>query len=99
MFPPGKVSLPMKLTKRSIDHLLLPIAGKAIFWDDELRGFGIRVTAKGSKSFVLDYRFKSHQRRITIGPYGELTPSEARAEAIRLKAAIRSGTDPLAERE
>ncbi|MDA0999844.1 MAG: Arm DNA-binding domain-containing protein, partial [bacterium] len=90
----------MKLTKRTVDALPVPRAGKRFYWDDALPGFGMSVTSGGVKSYVLDYRHKGRQRRITIGRHGEeMPPDEARKEAGDFKAAIRKGIDPLAERE
>ena len=89
----------MKLTKRTIDALHPPQKGNSLHWDDELPGFGVQVMASGIKSYVLNYRVKGHQRRITIGRHGEITPTKARDEAMRLKAGARAGMDPLAERE
>ncbi|MFC1491043.1 tyrosine-type recombinase/integrase [Nitrospinota bacterium] len=89
----------MKLTKRSIDALRPPKNGTALHWDTELPGFGIRITASGVKAYVLNYRVNGRERRITIGRHGVITPTQARNEAMRLKARTRAGTDPLAERE
>ncbi len=85
----------MKLTKRTIDTLHPPQKGNSLHWDDELPGFGVQVMASGIKSYVLNYRVKGHQRRITIGRHGEITPTKARYEAMRLKYLFRSGMDKL----
>ncbi|RFC68150.1 MULTISPECIES: tyrosine-type recombinase/integrase [Mesorhizobium] len=50
----------IKLTDTIIKNLPLPAKGMAITYDTEVRGFGIRVTAKGAKSFILNYRTKSN---------------------------------------
>jgi integrase len=99
----------MKLSKLRIDALKPPKNGykdakgktvkHKIFWDDELPGFGLRVTNTGVKAYILIYRVKGRQRRITIGRHGEFTPTKARDEAMRLKTEVRAGEDPLDERE
>jgi hypothetical protein len=33
-----------------------PKEGYRIVWDDEVKGFGIRITANGAKAFVFNYR-------------------------------------------
>jgi integrase len=64
------------------------------------QGFGVRVTAKGSASFVLNYYAKGAERRATIGAWGERpnwSITAARIEANRLRAKINAGQDPVAE--
>jgi integrase len=75
--------------------------GNRIVYDDKVAGFGIRVTAAGAKSFVLNYRVKSsgRERRITIGAYPSWQVAAARDEAKRLKRLVDGGGDPLGEIE
>jgi integrase len=87
-----------RITKRAVDAL--PASSKETFlWDDELRGFGLRVSAKGAKSYVLQYRMGGREaptRRYTIGGHGSpWTPEKARKEAERLMIMVRQGTDPV----
>lgn len=49
-------------------------------------------------SFLLDYYIFGRRRRYTIGRYPDLTASAARDEAIKLRAMIRAGRDPMEER-
>lgn len=83
------------LTKRLIDAT---DAGPrdTFIWDDEVRGFGLKVTPAGRKIFVLQYRMggRGTPRRHTIGTYGSLTPAQARDIAADLKHQIAKGTDP-----
>jgi integrase len=84
----------MKLTKRSIDALK-PNEDDAVYWDPELRGFGLRVKPSGSKSFVIQYRNRQgRSRRLTVGQYGRMTPDEARREARRHLSEVERGFDP-----
>lgn len=68
-------------------------------WDGGLRGFGLRVTPKGVKSYVLQYRVNGGSaRRTTIGIHGSpWTPQTARKEAERLLMLVRQGVDPVEE--
>src|SRR5262249_1178752 len=90
-----------KLTDRIITKSLGPAAGRnqVIYFDSEVSGLAVRVTASGVRSFILDYRTRSgRQRRYTIGRVGEWTIGAARAEARELKQQIAQGGDPMAER-
>src|ERR1039458_1405424 len=64
--PPASqaANLDAKLMKR----LQEPAQGTRITFDDQVAGFGIRITAAGTRSFVFNYRVKStgQQRRVTI---------------------------------
>lgn len=87
-----------KLTKRLIDNLNGD-HGDRVEWDTELRGFGVRVTPKGVKSFVIQYRNTSgRSRRQTIGQFGTWTVDEARTEARALLVAVDKGIDPAEEK-
>jgi integrase len=88
-----------KLTKRLADSLQPNPDRAVVAWDTDVKGFGIAVSRGGVKSFVLNYRGAGgRERRYTIGRFGEWTVETARDEARQLKAAVRRGEDPLAER-
>lgn len=89
----------IRLTKRVVDAAE-PIGGSDTFlWDTELRGFGLRVTAKGIKSYVLQYRLRGRPaRRVTLGGHGSpWTVETARKEAERRLIKIKQGIDPADE--
>ena len=90
----------VKLTKSAIDTL--PVLPKdTVYWDAGLPGFGVKVTPKGKKVFIVLYRTGgsgSRLRKYTIGPYGRVTPAMARAQAQKIFAARLDGRDPAAEK-
>ena len=88
----------MKLTDATVRDLPLPENGNRLVYDDQLKGFAARVTAAGSRSFVIVYwNREGKQRRYTIGKHPAWTTTAARAEAKRLKQAVSRGEDPMAE--
>jgi integrase len=87
-----------KLTDTGIKRLPMPASDNAVTWDTAVIGFGVRVTAAGHRSFVLNYRtYAGRQRRYTIGSFPDWSVAGAREEARRLKRLIDQGSDPLAE--
>jgi Arm DNA-binding domain len=89
-----------KLTKSVIDSLPTP-QSDTVYWDAALPGFGVKVTPKGRKVFIVLYRTGgagSKLRKYTIGPYGRVTPHLARAAAQKVFTARLEGRDPAAEK-
>src|SRR5215475_5358076 len=89
-----------KLTKSVIDALPTPDAD-TVYWDRALPGFGVKVTPKGRKVFIVLYRTGgagSRLRKYTIGPYGRVTFHQARVAAQKVFAAKLEGHDPAAEK-
>jgi integrase len=88
----------VKLTPTSIRTLKLAKHREKTFFDDDLPGFGVRVRAGGSKSFVVQYKFGPRHRRLTLGAVSTLDLGKARATAKDLLAAVRLGRDPAGEK-
>src|SRR5690348_12140982 len=90
----------IKLTKIAIDSLLTTKTD-VVYWDAASPGFGVKVTPKGRKVFVVLYRTGgagSKLRKYTIGPYGGVTLHQARVAAQKVFAARLEGRDPAAEK-
>jgi integrase len=89
------------LTDATIRRLPRPAKGNKIHYDDELPGFGCRVTAAGARAYVLNYVVKSsgRERRITIGQFPDWSTGAARAKARELRRGVDNGADPLADIE
>jgi len=86
-----------KLTKRTCDLETYQGKGKDGFyavWDDELRGFGMRVFPGGAKSFIVKYRFEGRQKIQSLGQYGVLTVDQARKMAREILVEVAKGNDP-----
>ncbi len=86
----------MRIAKTSIDAAQ-PGARDRLLWDERLPGFGCKITPKGSKVFVYQYRLGgrgSLVRRYTIGKFGQITAEQARREAEILALKVAQGVDP-----
>ena len=89
-----------ELSASVIRKLPTPATGNKVHYDSEVKGFGLRVTAGGARSFVLNFRTRAgRERRFTIGTYPDWTATDARKEAKRLRQLIDQGGDPLASIE
>lgn len=79
----------MSLTDLSIKKLKAPNAGQKTYYDPSLKGFGVRVSQGGTKTFVVVYG--PRRKRKTIGRYPEWSLSDARAQAKRIQADATQG--------
>jgi integrase len=85
-----------RLTKRVVDQIAVGDK-ETMHWDDELRGFGVRVWPSGRKVYTVMSRVKGRLRRITIGTHGTTTAEKARARAHELLSEAKNGRDPARE--
>ncbi|HNP50799.1 MAG TPA: Arm DNA-binding domain-containing protein [Nitrosomonas nitrosa] len=90
---------PQKITKSYVDKLSTPATGQAFVRDMELKGFAVRITSSGAKSFILEKRIDGKVKRVTLGRYPELTVEQARKEAHKLLGHIATGRNPIAEKK
>lgn len=71
-------------------------------WDSELKGFGLKVSTQGLKTYFVWYRAgegrAAPRREYTIARHGQMTPDEARDEAAKVLGRVRLGQDPQATR-
>lgn len=74
----------MRLTDIVVRSLPPPDRGAKIYADDQLDGFGIRVSQGGTRAFVLTHG--RTRERTTIGRYPIISLADARAEAKRILA-------------
>lgn len=92
------------ITKRSVDSFS-PQDRDAFLWDagdGSTKGFGLKVTPAGVKTFVYQYRMggrAAKTKRWTIGKLGKWTAAAARTEAERLGKLVDQGIDPVDEKQ
>ena len=81
-----------KITKRAVDALL-PAERERVVWDDDIKGFGVRVHPTGRKVYIVKYRHEGRSVKVTIGPHGPVTPAAARARAAEIVTLAKTGRD------
>lgn len=69
-------------------------------WDTTPPGFGVRVLASGTCSFIFQYRpTGGKQTKITIGQYPAMSIDDARRAALDHYARVKEGGNPSLERQ
>lgn len=91
-----------KITKKAVDQVQ-PGPRDILVFDTVLRGFVLKVTPKGAKTYLVRYRMGGRAtplRKFTIGRHGSpWTPDEARTQAEKVLAGVRQGIDPAEEKK
>lgn len=96
-----------KLNEEVVKDLPAPATGNKVFWFTGAvlggytapRGFGVRVTAKGARSFILNYSLRGREYRYTIGQYPEWKALAAVRYARELRQRIDKGENPLDDKK
>jgi integrase len=90
-----------KLNEKTIAGLKAPDPSgrQTMYWDTELRGFGVRVSGTtNDKGFVVQKAINGNTRRVTIGACNVLSLAEARERAQQHLGDFARGVDPKAKR-
>jgi integrase len=88
-----------KIIKTTVDALKKTAIAEAktiYCYDSEMIGFGAYATKTGATSFFIEYRMGGRgapNKRLTIGKFGILTPTEAREIAKSKLGAVHNGID------
>ena len=75
---------------------------EVVTWDTNLPGFGVRVSPKGRKSFLVQYRVRGAtggkwlERQVVLGTLNIMSVAEARDKARHYKVQAAEGIDPVA---
>lgn len=91
----------LTLTRKTV--LALPARPSSyVAYDGKLPGFGCRVTPRGAKSWIVEYRpngggRRASKRRITLGPISTVPADAARRRASEILARARLGEDVAEE--
>lgn len=90
----------VKLTKTFVADLRPPESGQEYWvWDNQLAGFGVRVSPTGRRVYAIRYRTRTGlARKYSLGTADVLTADEARDRAREALAKVAAGGDPMGDR-
>jgi integrase len=95
----------LKLTQAAVDRLKPPASGRVEYWDSQLPGFGLRVSAPrpgnkdGRKIWQAFYRFEGRMVREKLGALDRIpSVAEARERARDSMTKAHAGANPVEER-
>jgi integrase len=90
----------VKLTLKSVGDAQLP-AGTTdtVFWDDDIKGFGLRVRQGGNRTWIYRYRLGKKQFSISLGNAKSVPLVTARQNAAQCEAKVRLGGNPTVEKQ
>ena len=86
-----------RITKRTVDALK-PKERECVVWDDDLKGFGVRVHPSGRKVFIVKTRHRGRVIKMTIGPCTAVSTTYARVRAAEIITDARAGKNPSGRR-
>ena len=90
----------VRLSDQTVVALTCPAGRKdVLFFDTKLKGFGLRVTAKGVRVFLYQYRVGAKVRRHRLGHWPGVTTAQARKLAEMHRGSVQGGADPVAEKK
>src|SRR5579862_8425632 len=90
----------LRFTKRAVEAIAPPTTRELVVWDSELKGFGLRISVTGRRTYILQTRATDgRQIKIKIGVHGAVTADQARTIAVRELGKIAGGENPAVQRQ
>lgn len=85
----------LNFTKATLEKLPIPTKGKrASYFDTKTRGLALRITDRGTRSFVVYRWIKGRPERLLLGRYPDLTIEQARGKASEINGAVARQENP-----
>jgi integrase len=82
----------INLTNRAVDNLDFMAKGQILYWDTQLKRFGIRV-GRETKTFICEKKKAGKTVRVKIGTYPLMDVAEARKRALKILVSLEEGVD------
>ena len=89
----------MQFTVKTTAGVKLDGKTERIVFDEDIKGFGLRLREGGSRTWIYQYRIGSKQRRMVLGSAKSVPLGVARENAGRLEARVKLGGDPAMDKE
>jgi integrase len=87
-----------RLTAAMVERISPPARGQVEYWDKAMPGFGLRVSYRGTKAWVLMTRIHGKLARVTLGDADTMTLADAHVAAREAKRQAKGGIDPRVEK-
>jgi Arm DNA-binding domain len=88
-----------KLTQPAVEKLKAPPSGRIEYWDNQLPGFGLRISETGRKTWVVMYRVRGKLVRETLGTVAVIpNVADARTRARESLLKAQAGVNPVEQR-
>ena len=88
-----KIETKINFTDLSIKHIKAHNK-RIIYWCKGLPGFGLRVTPKGTKTWIYAYKYQDKSKTLSLDTYPKLSLADARKKYIEAKDRRDRGFDP-----
>ncbi|MBY0501375.1 MAG: tyrosine-type recombinase/integrase [Alphaproteobacteria bacterium] len=89
-----------KITKRFVESIIPHSRKTLIFWDTELKGFGVVVLPSGRTTYCIQYRNTAYiKKRLKVGVHGQITAEQARDLAKKYLSQVVQGKDPMEQKK
>jgi integrase len=89
----------VSLTARWVDAVKPGTIAQTDYFDSRTKGFGLRVSRAGRKTWFCMYRAGGRLRRYTLGTYPNVSLADARAKAKASLHTAAQGGDPAADKK
>jgi integrase len=88
-----------RLTAAMVARIAPPAKGQVEYYDKNMPGFALRVSYRGTKSWVLMTRVDGKLIRLTLGDADVMTLADAHQAATAAKRAAKAGLDPREQKK
>jgi integrase len=86
-------------SKKEVAALPIPATVQALHWDAGQKHFGLAISPKGKRTWILERRVAGKTVRRTLGDYGRLSYKDALSEFKIVDGELEQGVDAVAQKK